>query len=398
MQYYKANMDAIFDENEKLKDELKPAGDYKWFKPKLGENEIRILPAYSSRGLIYKVRRQHFELPPERSVVQCTSHLNEYNNQCWTCRAIAKLVSMFNGNLVLRRQETSSNVVFNILDRKEESANAQMYAASPKIYNRIIDLMKNPKIGDITDPENGCDALLTKKMTRGAKGDKTEYELNLFPQRTRLHDDPTRFDEILKSMFDLDKAFPIPTSENVEEYKKISMAMYNYYVNKMRNAGYAVPSSLNTQQVQQPVQQVVNQPIQQPIQQQVVNQQQVQQPVQQVVNQPVQQQLAQQNNTVEEMRARVAEKLNQSKVDNTIPQSNQTNVVDTAQHVAKQVDTVVVPDSVESVGEPKPECFCGNDVPVAHSDGTFGPNQGLEICAFCFVEPECTTAKNDKRL
>jgi hypothetical protein len=340
VQVHKPNMEHIKTEANRVREQGSGFGDqdlnfYDW---KNGENNLRILPPWSAKGLVFKKVLSHFEIPPERSIVKCMDTWPDKFDLCYTCEAIDKVIAQL-PELDLGRQKNSTHFYANVIDRDEEEKGVQVCRFTSGVYNWLVLQMDNPKIGDITDYEQGFDIIITKseKPRKKGKGTQTNYSCSFVPRPCPLHETDEAMAQWLQSLFDLDRVFGPPDDEGLAEMKGAASRMVNYYFKKFRE-GYSVTS----------------------------------------------------DDADEPSPRREAARRDEPKSEAVSPDA----VIDTpppqSQQPAKTLEDI----------DPKgvPSCFAGLKDPEKHSDGTVGFNEMLEKCLLCAHELRCMDAKASKGL
>jgi hypothetical protein len=231
---HKLDMSAIEHEVERLKKSgVGEDSNIPFFKWEEGDNTIRIMPPFSSKGRIFTRRIQHFQLPPESSICSCLySYSGEFDN-CYVCDAIEELHKKFPGVLDLGRQEPKESFCYNVIDRADEATGVQIASFTPRLHNWVCQQIQDKRIGDVTDVEQGFDIKVTKKVTHRGKKEFTTYNQTLMPRPCKLHDDTEIVNMWLNDVWDLDKVIcTAPDEEKLADMHKLAVAMTMYYINK----------------------------------------------------------------------------------------------------------------------------------------------------------------------
>lgn len=250
MQVFKPNMEHVKTEANRIREQGEGGfGDkdlnfYEW---KAGENNLRICPPWSAKGLVFRRVHSHFEIPPERSILKCLDTWPDKFDLCFLCEGIDKVVAQL-PELDLGRQKSSTHYYANVIDRDEEEKGVQVCRFTPGVYNWIVLQMDNPKIGDITDYEQGFDLIITKseKPRRKGKGTQTNYSCSFVPRPCPLHETDEAIAKWLAELYDLDRVFGAPDDETLAEMKGAASRMVSYYFKKFREGHVATDTSSET--------------------------------------------------------------------------------------------------------------------------------------------------------
>lgn len=257
------NDDIDFDDNE---EELKPAkptnkpapakkissadatkrilegvGDTaKWWKPKSGNNIIRILPpTEEGKPWLYKSVLHHgIKIERKDRAMPCLQEA--FGKPCPACEVIAYFSRDPDPDVtgIIKEIRPNTKYVMNVLDRREADPAPRLFTATTPVVRDIKKFIQaNEDVEDITDPESGRDVVITKegdgKQTRYSAQVKIksspigldEYEaLDLEENVYTEVYDYARMCELLVSNFsdvmpDIDKAFK-QLSKKVKEEKK----------------------------------------------------------------------------------------------------------------------------------------------------------------------------------
>jgi len=238
MKLHKPNMDHVHREAERARQASAGRSDrdikhYEW---KSGENVMRILPPWGARGLIAKPILTHFNIPPKDEITKCLLTWPDKFEKCPICMRIEKILKALPA-LDLGRQEATTHYYANVIDREDEGEGVQLVRFTPGIYNWLMLQMDNPKIGDLTDVEEGYDITITKseKKRKGGKGSFTQYSNSFLPKPCPLHEDQEKVDEWIGQMYNIDRVYGPFDDEQIAEMAGLAGKMFNYYVRKHRD-------------------------------------------------------------------------------------------------------------------------------------------------------------------
>ncbi len=192
-------------------------GDSIFWRPKDGEQTIRILP--TSDGDPFKDFWFHYNLGDNPGFLSPKKNFGEedpldsfvrelFNEGTDDSIKMAK-------NLMARQRFFSP-----VLVRGEEGQGVKVWGYGKMAYEKLLSLVLNPEYGDITDPEQGTDLVIHYGKPAGATFPQTK----ITPRRksTPLVDEPTRSEELMESIPDFNDLFDRKSPEQVgqilEEY------------------------------------------------------------------------------------------------------------------------------------------------------------------------------------
>lgn len=237
MQIFKPNMDFFKQEAERINSQksengLPPLNWYEWKK----NNTLRILPAFNSRGFWFKKVSKHYNVVPKNSSVPC--YLATWpgeSDYCPQCDEMEKIQRKF-PEADLSRMNPGSYYYVNAIDRDNEDAGVFIVRLTPKVYNWLVIQVTNPKIGDITDYENGVDITIDVNEKPRKDGKKyVDYKTGMIPNRGPIFDNDDKMAATLDNLPDLDKIFKFPSDEKIVEHTKISKAMSSFLLKKYKD-------------------------------------------------------------------------------------------------------------------------------------------------------------------
>ena len=219
MPYYKADTSRAAETQKALEEEAARRGINYW-KPKEGDNRVRVLPPWTDQGEWgFKWWREwwiHFNVGPDSRRFACPKKLGV--GPCYICEQVAVLRDGdetdkdMAGDLAAGRQ-----YYINIIDLKEPknddgTPKVQLYTAGITVFKEMVDYFCDPQWGDFSDPEDGF-VVVIKRTGTGKKN--TRYSVRLDKNRSKLEQDLW---PALDSMNDLDLVLP------VEEYSALQAA------------------------------------------------------------------------------------------------------------------------------------------------------------------------------
>jgi hypothetical protein len=230
-------MDEVHKQAEKIRqeEESRPKGNFKdivkyeWKK----NNTIRVFPPWSSKGFIAFEQHAHFNLPPNKSIVDCLLTWPDRFKRCPVCDAIDEIKSRM-PDVDVGRIVSRANYHAQVVDREEEDKGLQLCRMPPTLHNELILMMDHPRIGNITDPEEGFDIT----VDRTEKNNFVDYSSNTLPGNCPIHSNKKTMKEWLDSMIDLDALFK-PRDERVAEVSEAAAKLISYYIRDAANASSA---------------------------------------------------------------------------------------------------------------------------------------------------------------
>jgi len=201
--YYKTDLQKVRQDLDDFHSSLSSG----FYKPKVGKNIIRIMPAYSEEGLFYKRVWVHFNVGPESQIVTC---LRMFKKRCFICEQVAKLrMSEDEDDRELaNRMKGRPRYLLNIVDLKDLESGVQKFSAPMSVWNNIEMWVNDKDWGDITDPQKGYDIILN----RSGRGLGTKYTVQIRKEPTPLPDM-----SLLEQLNDLDEAVPVYSYEEQKE-------------------------------------------------------------------------------------------------------------------------------------------------------------------------------------
>lgn len=186
------DVEKVLQTRAEVEKRMEGHGELTFWKPDWGESCIRILPPYSELGIFWYDVAYHYGIASDsqgqsRQVV-CPAYGTD--NPCPICEKIAELKATGDEEDAAKADsmKLKPRYYLQIIDRADEAAGVQIYMASPTVANKILGFYSSKGWGDITDPENGYDLVLTKRRRAGAapnsqRWQDTEYEVMGTPEK-----------------------------------------------------------------------------------------------------------------------------------------------------------------------------------------------------------------------
>tara|TARA_R100001129_G_scaffold16523_1_gene10809 strand:+ start:605 stop:1378 length:774 start_codon:yes stop_codon:yes gene_type:complete len=187
-------------------------GDF--WKPKDGENNIRIVPTpdgdpFKEKFFHYNVAQGGFLCPKRNFGDNCP--VCNFGNKLWNegteeSKRMAKQL--------FAKQRFFSPV----LVRGEEDQGVRVWGYGKLAYEKLLTIVLDPDYGDVTDPESGNDLKVMYGKPPGASFPRTDIRAR--PRKTVLCDDAVGGDErcaeLLETVPNLDEIFERKSTEEVQ--------------------------------------------------------------------------------------------------------------------------------------------------------------------------------------
>lgn len=188
--YFKANKEEM----TKMKNAL---GSGKWFKPKDGKNQIRILPPWSKEGKWAFALALHYGFKDEEGRDRAHPCMKQWKGvRCPACDMLSLLKKVDGAEKIVEKMNPKTKYYVNLIDRKVGDDKVFIYGLSAKLLNEILAYDDDEDYGNVTDPEEGYDFVLEKT----GSGLTTRYAIRIKPKTTAAGD----FEEL----FNLDEEVP----------------------------------------------------------------------------------------------------------------------------------------------------------------------------------------------
>lgn len=170
-------------------------GGFGW-KPKEGENRIRVLPPHSRyltawgemEDIAVKHRLHYFRIEGRPGEVSLC--LEEMKQRCPACEMWRAWRKSEDPGMKERAKQIApaDQYLLNIIDLNNMQSGIQYWGANYTCWDKILEIVANPAWGNVLDPANGVNFQIT--LTPGAKS-KTgfnQYSVMPEPQRTSILD------------------------------------------------------------------------------------------------------------------------------------------------------------------------------------------------------------------
>lgn len=179
---------------EKIRAKFNELGgsDNRWLTIKTPERgqetklQIRVLPPWSESadGFFYYSAGLHygFSIGGRNRAIPCLeTHPNNEGKKCPVCTFIAKLKNSDEDGHSELAQKLRKSIRYwvNVIDR-EDNNKIKIYGGNKKFIDVILDASEDEDIGDITDPQNGRDIVISRR----GSGFQTRYSYRVRAKAT----------------------------------------------------------------------------------------------------------------------------------------------------------------------------------------------------------------------
>ena len=202
---------------DKMKQKLAAAqgkGEKKsdFWRPQDGENVIRILPSPDEDP--FKEHHFHYNLG-NRSGFLCPKR--NFGDDCPVCSFATKLFNEGSPESVQQAKSLFARQRFfsPVLVRGQESEGVKVWGYGKTVYETLLSLVLNPDYGDITDPQDGTDLVLSYGKAPGMLYPQTKVQ----PRRKSsplCEDGDEACQEIVATVPDLDTLFERKSTQDVQ--------------------------------------------------------------------------------------------------------------------------------------------------------------------------------------
>jgi hypothetical protein len=221
--YYAADQD-------KLQKKLAEIGQGDFFKPKEGENRVRILPPWNKNGLWFQEATLHYGLNNEKGQERGFPCLKQFGKDCPICEKIEELKEGGSEDKKMaERIGTRTKFYANVLDRKTNAV--LIWGFSRKTLGILLGYDSDKEdYGDITNPETGFDIVIDRTGTgkldtryqirckpKSSEVDMEEVELHNLSQEVIDDMDEEELQEIVEANFGMAKKSKKKSSDEDED-------------------------------------------------------------------------------------------------------------------------------------------------------------------------------------
>lgn len=179
--------------NHKALAEKRSRKGFGW-KPKEGENRIRVLPPtseYFNEGVeldYLAVRYKVHWFKREGATTEVGLCLREIGETCPACAMWSKYREDADPALkeMAREINPSGQFLMNVLVIDNLQAGIQVWDSNWTCYDGIMEIASNPAWGDILSPSNGIDFIVKKTPGSAHRGGYPQYNVTPLPERTNV--------------------------------------------------------------------------------------------------------------------------------------------------------------------------------------------------------------------
>lgn len=219
-------MDISIVEKELNKIKGKDETTSHFWKPPEGESRVRVVPyKFNPEFPFTRIPFHYLKQPDGQTKVYISpSYFGEPDPVLEFCQEIRKKDKSKEAWILSKRLEPKPRVFAPVVVRGQEDRGTRFWAFSPKVYESILEKIKNPDYGDITDIQQGHDLIVVfEKKPSGKKYPETKVDIRLKP--TPLLDNANKdlIDKILNEQVELVTLFKKPTYEELFEAFKLSL-------------------------------------------------------------------------------------------------------------------------------------------------------------------------------
>lgn len=217
------------------------ASDSRWFKPKPGVTTVRVLPPWgrSADGSFFLAGALHygFKIGGRDRAIVCPSFSDK--GRCPVCEFIDKLKSNGGEDLkevadkLRRRKKYWVNLLVRPKEGSEAEPKVQIWGASQKFIDTVMEAFDEEDYGDITDPVEGHDIKVTRK---GSGFTDTRYSFTVRPKPSKLG-----LENWKKEVHKLDEVVLEWMSE-----KEMESAIAKNYAEEAAEVGFRLSSKLKS--------------------------------------------------------------------------------------------------------------------------------------------------------
>lgn len=201
------DLEAVAEEYRALKAEAEKQERGAWyypkFKPQEGSNVIRILPPFPDREkrVSWITRMVSYSVGPNKRMIVPPSQFDEnredpLRDHIQQLQLSGDEASKKRASKIRPKKRVFMWVIVRSVNgsptdengENHEAKGPQLWSTSPTVLTKIQTMLMNPDIGDITDPENGFDLLLTYTPGEKSANGFAKSDLQLLPKQKPLGD------------------------------------------------------------------------------------------------------------------------------------------------------------------------------------------------------------------
>lgn len=154
---------------------VKLGGSNMWFKPKVGTNVIRVLPAVNEDDFFFQEVGRHYL--PNKQTVYCPDFTSDGELECPVCEIVSELYATKDKSLekLANSIRVRKEYWMWVLDLSEggDPKKPLILTSGVMIFGEIVSIIQDPEYGDITDLDEGTNI----KIIREGTGLDTSYKV-----------------------------------------------------------------------------------------------------------------------------------------------------------------------------------------------------------------------------
>ena len=160
------DLNKMKQKSNQLKAKSSGAGssNVQYWKPQEGENVIRVVP--TADGDPFKEFWLHYNIGGESGFL-CPN--KNYGESCAICDFVKSVYRDKSSSEEDKKQASTLSAKQRfytpVIDRNAEEEGVKIYSYSKKVYEALLGLVLNPEYGDIADPKDGLDLVVTHGKT-----------------------------------------------------------------------------------------------------------------------------------------------------------------------------------------------------------------------------------------
>jgi len=182
----------------------------KFWRPQVGKNRVRILPAANPNDLFFVEVAQHYQIGPDKRTVTCP---RSFELTCPLCDRAERLRTSGDAEKVLRAGKLvpTQRALMNIIDRASPDKGVQVWAAPLSVLRDLLAYIADPEYGNIVDPNKGFDVMIE----RTGQDLGTRYQV-----RVARHPSPVGMPDWREHLNDLRSVLPLFSTDKIEAIYK----------------------------------------------------------------------------------------------------------------------------------------------------------------------------------
>jgi hypothetical protein len=204
---------------KKLQDRLKSLKEKKsgilahFWRPQEGKNLVRLAP-YAHGDGPFQEYYYHYNLHESGKPIVCPKRT--YGRACAVCDLVSNLWKGDKDDQALAKQLSAKMRVHTpVLVRGEEDRGIRFWSFGQQVYQNVLETMVDPDYGDITDPAEGRDVVVTLTPP-STNSPFPQTDLLFKPMQTPLAPTSEAIETLLGNTPDLEKLIEIPDEAELQ--------------------------------------------------------------------------------------------------------------------------------------------------------------------------------------